>query len=448
MTLKDLELLKLEKRNPKLYRRLVELGCRFLRLEILDTSDIKVEQGIYPREKTDWELVEIYKEAVLKGDIFPPVIVNEKGGLADGNHRFWGHSKAGSKIGAEVWFIPDQLMEYVAAICNTIGRGRAGKDLTGAEKQKAIIKGWEKGIRDINKLAEDVETTPGYVRKVLSSAGLIRDRKEEMKKRAKELREEGLSYREIAKKLEEEFGEKIDHKTVINWLKTGESITQVKISPSASTVRSVLDDPERLMEEEERELLQAEEEESPVPVYTQEDYKIKKFPDRVPEEDRRQTNYWKIRYGFTDEEAKQAVKATKAGVTEWEVVQVVNWERLDKGEPPIKENPNWKKEYENTPRRGRPPKGEDPTAFNDLTQLWDLKVAIANVAFDIVRKFSKKTAIEALKIVIKEVEEFPVAPGAGEFGKAKENVYIKYLREKSKKEDEELLRFAQRELAR
>ncbi|MEO2083555.1 MAG: hypothetical protein ABGX12_05990, partial [Desulfurobacteriaceae bacterium] len=202
------------------------------------------------------------------------------------------------------------------------------------------------------------------------------------------------------------------------------------------------------VEEEERELLQAEEEESPVPVYTQEDYRIKKFPDRVPEEDRRQTNYWKIRYGFTDEEAKQAVKATKAGVTEWEVVQVVNWERLDKGEPPIKENPNWKKEYENTPRRGRPPKGEDPTAFNDLAQLMDMRDAILLKAQDIAVKFSKKVAIEVLKVVIKKIEDIHFAPGRGEFGKAKEDIYVKYLWSKLKEEQEEILRLAQRELER
>jgi len=256
--------------NPKLYKRLVELGCEFQMIKELDPKEIYVDQGIYPRSSTDTDRVEMYKEDVLKGDTFPPVIITKKGEkylLIDGNHRYFAHLNAGVSIAAEVWKIPSHQVRYVATICNVLGRGKAGKDLTGSEKKKGIIYAFSEGINtDINKLAEDFETTVSYVRKVLSQAGLIRDRKEEMKKRAKELRDEGLSYREIAKRLEEEFGEKVAIGTLNNWLCSnfypGKELNKEKCADNylsnelhTPTVRSTLDDPERLVQEEEEELL-------------------------------------------------------------------------------------------------------------------------------------------------------------------------------------------------
>ncbi|WP_163327606.1 ParB N-terminal domain-containing protein [Desulfurobacterium thermolithotrophum] len=254
----------LQNQNPKLYRRLRELGCQFKEIAEVNIDKIVVEQGIYPRENTDWDTVEIYTNAVEEGDIFPPMIVVRKGGdgtylLVDGNHRYWAHKKAGvQKVWVEIWDVPEHLIEYVATICNVKGRGKNGRDLKGGEKKKEIIKAWQKRIiKTIEEIAEDFETTPSYIRKVLSQAGLIRDRKEEMKKRAKELREQGLSYREIAKKIEEEFGESVTKSSVERWLNVPE-FTRVKngTPPDTPTVRSVLDDPE------EKELSEAEKEET------------------------------------------------------------------------------------------------------------------------------------------------------------------------------------------
>ena len=64
--------------NPKLYKRLVELGCEFQMIKELDPKEIYVDQGIYPRSSTDTDRVEMYKEDVLKGDTFPPVIVKRR----------------------------------------------------------------------------------------------------------------------------------------------------------------------------------------------------------------------------------------------------------------------------------------------------------------------------------------------------------------------------------
>ncbi|ADU96007.1 ParB domain protein nuclease [Thermovibrio ammonificans HB-1] len=267
------EKLLLKNYNPKLFRRLKELGCEFEDVALVDPAEIVVDQGIYPRSSTDTDRVEMYKEDLLKGDQFPPLIVTKKEGkllLVDGNHRYFAHLKAGVKVPAEIWRIPGHEIRYVATICNVLGRGRAGKDLTGSEKKRGIIYAFSEGINTVmQKLAEDFETTVSYVRKVLSQAGLIRDRKEEMKKRARELKEQGLSSRQIAERLSEEFGERIPDATVRTWLlknypgknstlesTIGESVTQVRNSPTDTpTVRSTLDDPERLIQEEEEELL-------------------------------------------------------------------------------------------------------------------------------------------------------------------------------------------------
>ncbi|WP_457567899.1 hypothetical protein, partial [Desulfurobacterium sp.] len=87
------------------------------------------------------------------------------------------------------------------------------------------------------------------------------DRKEEMKKRAKELKEQGLNSRQIAQKLSEEFGERVPDATVRTWLLKnypGKNSTP----PDTPTVRSVLDDPEKLVKREEKELSEAEKEET------------------------------------------------------------------------------------------------------------------------------------------------------------------------------------------
>ncbi|HIQ50182.1 MAG TPA: hypothetical protein EYH56_03240 [Nanoarchaeota archaeon] len=205
----------LENFNKKLHDRLIELGCKPLWAAKVEPDQIVIEQGLYPREQTDWEQVEIYKEDMLKGDQFPTVIITAKDGqyiLVDGNHRVWAGKKANKKINTEFWDIPEHLIEYVATIANTLGRGKQGKDLTGKVKKKEIIKAYEKGInRNIKQLAEDFETTEGYIKKVLSEAGLIKDEKQKLKEKAFELREQGYTQQEIANELG------VSDRTIRNW---------------------------------------------------------------------------------------------------------------------------------------------------------------------------------------------------------------------------------------
>ena len=212
------------------------MGAEFVGLKKVRLSDVKVDQGgIYPRESTDWDRVEIYAEAMGNGDVFPPFLVasDPENLLVDGNHRYNAARKFGAEFAwAEEWDIPRPYIKIIAQAANT-EVSNIDTPLSGKEKKKAIIEDWQEGIRDIELIAQALKTTVSYVRKVLSRAGLIKDRKEQMKERAKELKEQGLSLRQIAERLSEEFGEEITYRTVINWLseEDGKKITQVKNFP-------------------------------------------------------------------------------------------------------------------------------------------------------------------------------------------------------------------------
>ena len=263
MTFEEAVKKSLQNRRPDLYRFLLKIGAKRAGFKKLKLNDIKIDQGIYPREGTDWDRVEIYAEAMKNGDQFPPLITakDPKNLLVDGNHRYYGLQKTGfTEYWIEEWDIPKNKIKLAAQALNS-EPGNIEMPLTGKEKKRAIIQDWEDGIRDVNLIAEALKTTPSYVRKVLSQAGLIRDIKEEMKKRAKELKEQGLNSRQIAQKLSEEFGERVPDATVRTWLLKnypGKNSTP----PDTPTVRSVLDDPEKLVEQEEKELSEAEKEET------------------------------------------------------------------------------------------------------------------------------------------------------------------------------------------
>jgi len=223
----------LKERRPDVYEILTSLGCTFKRVSRLGLSMIKHDQGIYPREKTDWERVQLYKEAMEEGAEFPPIIIADDYTLLDGNHRYYAYKELGiEEISAEVWEVPETLKPIFAQAVNT-EKEISDTPLTTGEKKKAILRDWEilshlpKQER-IETIAKVLKTSVSYVRKVLAQAGYIEDLREKMKTRALKLKQAGLSTRQIAKVLEEEFGEKVSHMTIHNWLKTVKIFTQVK----------------------------------------------------------------------------------------------------------------------------------------------------------------------------------------------------------------------------
>ncbi len=231
MTFEDAVKKSLQNRRPDLYRFLLKIGAKRVAFRKVKLKDIKIDQGIYPREGTDWDRVEIYAEAMRAGDQFPPLVTarDPKDLLVDGNHRYFALQKAGfEEYWEEEWDIPKDKLPLAAQALNS-EPGNIETPLSGKEKKMAIIKDWESNIRDVELIAEALKTSPSYVRKVLSQAGLIKDRKEQMKERARKLRDEGLSIRQIAEKLKKEFGEEVSHMTVSRWLNEDVTkITQVK----------------------------------------------------------------------------------------------------------------------------------------------------------------------------------------------------------------------------
>ena len=53
----------------------------------MKASDIKIRKDIYPRKTVHRGVVEAYKEAIQRGDNFPPIVVNQDNELIDGWHR-------------------------------------------------------------------------------------------------------------------------------------------------------------------------------------------------------------------------------------------------------------------------------------------------------------------------------------------------------------------------
>jgi hypothetical protein len=65
----QIEKLTLKHRRPDVYKLLIELGCEYIGIEEVPIENITIDQGIYPREKTDKERVSLYASNILDGDI-------------------------------------------------------------------------------------------------------------------------------------------------------------------------------------------------------------------------------------------------------------------------------------------------------------------------------------------------------------------------------------------
>ncbi len=213
-----IEKLTLKNRRPDVYKLLIELGCEFKGIDYVSIDDLVLDQGIYPRDKTDWERVKLYAEDMENGDIFPPLLVEEEYKvILDGNHRYYASKEIDKAVvWIEKWEVPEGLYPVVAQAVNTEEK-EIDTPLTPTEKKKAILRDWEiltqydkRTRKEI--IAKVLKTSVAYVDYVLSTAGIIKSQKEELKKKAYELYQQGLSYREIAKELG------INHQTVKNYI--------------------------------------------------------------------------------------------------------------------------------------------------------------------------------------------------------------------------------------
>ncbi|SNZ08264.1 Homeodomain-like domain-containing protein [Persephonella hydrogeniphila] len=223
----QVEKLTLKHRRPDVYNLLKELGCEYIGVEEVPIEKIMIDQGIYPREKTDKERVSLYASNILDGDVFPPILTSADYTKLDGNHRYYAHKEAGkTTIWIEKWEVPQGLYPVVAQAVNTEEK-TTDTPLTIGEKKRAILRDWEllnhydKKTRKII-ISKALKVSISYVNKVLSQAGIIKSEKEELREKVKELSDQGLNQTEIARKLG------INQATVSRILKDYAKITRVK----------------------------------------------------------------------------------------------------------------------------------------------------------------------------------------------------------------------------
>jgi len=158
--------------------------------------------GIYPRFKVDNKRIELFYEQMQCGQEFPPInIVKDESNrgcyiLLGGKHRLEACRRLGKrKIKAFRMAVEKRHWRLIAAALN----GRSSKPLEGEELKKVIQDAYEiDGIRDTEEIAHKLNCTVQYVRKILKP---VRDtEKEKLKEEVVQLREEGLSLKNIGNK--------------------------------------------------------------------------------------------------------------------------------------------------------------------------------------------------------------------------------------------------------
>ncbi|SMO84713.1 ParB-like nuclease domain-containing protein [Balnearium lithotrophicum] len=239
-------------------------------------SELEIPQGLLPRVITGTveEKVKEYADLMENGVEFDPIKVWErKDGriwVVDGVHRIEASKRIGKEfIEGEPLPIKDELHYRMEAIRHNLKHGLA---LRPEERKLCAQQLYLAGVDpvDIQRLFGVSDRT---IRRWLSD--VKKDKKEELFQKAKELREQGYTFEEISKELG------VSLLTVYRWFNKNDSQQFIKtdtmakmknidndsqqLNPSYSntihsdspSVKDILDDPERLIEEEERELSSA-----------------------------------------------------------------------------------------------------------------------------------------------------------------------------------------------
>ncbi len=195
----------------------------------IDLADLYTPQGLLPRVITGTipEKVEEYAEMIKNGVEFDPILVwkNPKDGkywIIDGNHRYLAHQKAGKTyLQAKLKDLKDEKEFRKEAIKANLKHGIPLKP-----KEKLINARilYQDGT-PIDEIAlifgVSERTINNWIKDLIDEK---KHQKEELKRKALELKEQGLTVREIAK----EIG--VDHSTIVKWF--GEKMKIFKNSPT------------------------------------------------------------------------------------------------------------------------------------------------------------------------------------------------------------------------
>jgi len=179
--------------------------------EIL-TTQVEVIQGLLPRiyNHIIEEKVEEYKEAMEAGEQFPPIVVWDRNGhywLIDGMHRLLASKRLGKEtIKAEVVELENELEARILAIEKNASHGIP---LDREEKKQLTRLLYADGV-EIEKLRKLFRVSERTIYNWVE--GIKRRAKdEELKKKALELRNQGLSQQEVAERLG------VSQRVISNW---------------------------------------------------------------------------------------------------------------------------------------------------------------------------------------------------------------------------------------
>jgi len=184
---------------------------KVLGIKEIPVSKIEVIQGLLPRVETHTveDKVEEYKEAMELGSEFPPITVWQKGNeywLIDGMHRLMATKRLGREtIKAEVVELKDMLEAKIVAIT----KNKHGLPLTKEEKRLLCQSLYMDGV-EVSELIKIFNVSERTIYNW--TAGLKRREKpEEVKEKALEMRRQGLSQEEVARELG------VSQMTISNW---------------------------------------------------------------------------------------------------------------------------------------------------------------------------------------------------------------------------------------
>ncbi len=165
-------------------------------------NKVEVIQGLLPRIYTHTleEKIEEYKEAMAEGQEFPPITVWDKSGhywLIDGMHRLLAAKRLGKDtIKAEVVELADELEARTLAIEKNMLHGIP---LDKEEKRELARLLYADGV-EIEKLRRLFRVSERTIYNWVQGVRR-RTRDEELKRKALELRKQGLTQEEVAKEL-------------------------------------------------------------------------------------------------------------------------------------------------------------------------------------------------------------------------------------------------------
>ena len=119
----------------------------------MELSQIKWEPAIYPRSKWNTSTVDRYSDAMLSGDVFPAIIIEEgTNRLLDGKHRMLAYERAEIlDVPVEIRKVPDGMnaKHYAATLSSRHGDRMSNADLKGLALEEfnpdehKDIEGWQ-----------------------------------------------------------------------------------------------------------------------------------------------------------------------------------------------------------------------------------------------------------------------------------------------------------------